>query len=430
MGNSSMASLETLIVLDYLLTKTNSKNLTKRDKIVEFALEKYNYIMDARKATLTLGYIYEACENYKKLPYKIVKVSTGIKNKYWGRYKAFDKKSLKRLLIAIFNSPFLSTKGEVNIRKDLCSTITDEASYENVLKELKNTHLEERYFGDFENIAYFNLLNDIEKARANGDLLNIDLLDKYLIKSLGDFDITNVECYVYDILYFSSDKYVILVNRRDEIWFSTPISNIKINEIREPLDGRINFEARYPLPENFGSIEEFLTTHILPYGFEHSKITFEIEKDDDFKKHLELSFYKWFKKELSFIRVRRDNAYKYECQIEMQHELFIDWMFSDINIISKVKILTPNTLIDNIKTKVDNINKNLYLERRTRTGSFTVKIYIPVAKENNINTVLQSNDFIVKGTEDNAKEFALQIINEMNLTREDLAKVKIDIKKR
>ena len=432
MSHSNLARRETLIVLDYLLHNTNENNLSSNNDIVEFAFKKYSHIMDRRRAAETLKELYSANEEFKDLPFEILRVSTGEYYKYWGQYKPFDKNGLKRLLIAIFDSPYLSLKGIQRIKYDLCQTITDEHTFDEVYESLKKTHLKPNPFGNLANDIMFNKLNFFHRTIETGKRIVIRLEDKYKVKSRGYLNTSgHIECAVYKTVDFNGEKYVILVEKNDKTWFATPLTNIKVKSLVELMNEPINFDVRYPV-EGYETVEKFIDDYLLPSSSEITKISFSIEDDESAKSHILKSFESYFNKSLEFMRIARDGRYRREATTVLQHELFLDWVFSDPINLSKIKILEPISLATQIKAKLSEILTNQINDSDTEIHKYKIMVWIPqYSKEDNTLKLkkYERAEFITIGTEQEAADYGKFIVENSNVPSGVKDKIKINIVK-
>ena len=130
------------------------------------------------------------------------------------------------------------------------------------------------------------------------------------------------------------------------------------------------------------------------------------------------------------MRIARDGKYRREATTVLQHELFLDWVFSDPINLSKIKILEPISLATQIKAKLSEILTNQINDSDTEIHKYKIMVWIPqYSKEDNTLKLkkYERAEFITIGTEQEAADYGKFIVENSNVPSGVKDKIKINI---
>ena len=108
-SSNELARVEMLIILQYLLMRTDKNNLSSQKKIQEFAKEKYDINIKRQRINECLVSLNFISENDPELlPFKIEAISTGERFKYYAKWKIINDEDVKDIIDVISASKYLS----------------------------------------------------------------------------------------------------------------------------------------------------------------------------------------------------------------------------------------------------------------------------------------------------------------------------------
>lgn len=360
-SSTKLARIELLIILSYLLKKTDKNHLSKQSDIEEYAFNNFNIRIKRQRITEILASLKEICDEHKDLvPFSIQEVTTGTRFKYYVSNRTLSEESINTIISAINNDKYIPVEETTNLIDNLLKSNANEYIHETIKSKskdndytLKKSHeaketrkiiqtaIENKLFVEFK-------VSDIRLLNSSSPVSYSDIFDKnYLFKG-----------YPHSIKKFDNLDYVLFVIPSQRDLICLPLSTLKIQNIIsvgevQSLDQAVN------LYEGYDSIEEYLNDNILPFDGKLMKIKFNFELTESNLDTLQDSFKNFFNKSFSYTKeiksktknIRVEGIIKEVIEdvefgvveVRMQKNLFLEWLSNPI-IESIVDIISPAEL--------------------------------------------------------------------------------------
>ena len=323
-SSNELARVEMLIIIQYLLTRTDKNNLSSQKKIQEFAKEKFDINIKRQRINECLVSLNFISENEPELlPFKIDAISTGERFKYYAVWKAINNEEVKAIIDAISTSnclPFSEKEGLIYSLQELFVKETDKNE---PLLEDKNKYTSYYLYRSLKR------LKAIMESKKEFDFMINNLED---IKAVEKSIYSKKETYCGKIVkikeYINKIYVVIKVLSPFNEYIALPLEDIKICEVHE--------EELYEglctdIPNGFIGFDDYLDNTILPTNEDSEIIRFIFPNKDSLFNKISLYYERFFGEEL--IEESEDESY-YHCSVITTKEAFFDWI--KVNSLEKV----------------------------------------------------------------------------------------------
>ena len=365
---TTLSRMEVIIVLDYLLSQTNEKHPAKQIDIINYGIEKYGIEIRRQRIPDILWDLKDFVDEHKEqLPFEIKEVSTGEKFKFYTNFTLFNKEEINTIIFAISNYKYAVPSEYKKIISKFLSFVTNKYDKVEYLKKLK----EDIKYVENENRDNIKRLKLVKQAIKNKSLLELEFYDVSSIKSNSNFIFAGtlmyrrVKCYVYKVLSYNNQEYVVGYDFIHKHWFSVPLDKINICSSMEMGDFIKDYNELLTPPEGYKTIDDYLRKNVLPCDIETIEICFKFSSYSH--RYVRLSFTKFFKSAFECSRVKNETkkGMHYEYKGFFQKQLFIDWILSDDSLLNHINISSPTTLINELinmyQTKVNKLKQNLIM---------------------------------------------------------------------
>ena len=360
-SSNKLARTELLIILSYLLKKTDKEHLSKQTDIEEYAINNFNVTIKRQRITEILENLKEISDEYEGLvPFKVESVNTGTRSKYYISNRTLNEEAISTIINAIKNDKYIPVDEtniliekllKVNANEYIKETILNQNKDNNYTSKKSQKAKEDRKLiqNAIDNKLFIEFkVSDIRLLNSSSPVSYSAIFDKdYLFKG-----------YPHSIKKFDNIDYVLFVIPSQRDLICVPLTTLKIQNIIavgevQSLDTAVN------LYEGYDSIEEYLNDNILPFDGKLMKIRFSFELNESNLDTLHDSFKNFFNKSFTYTKetktktknIRVDGVIKEVIdevefgvvELKMQKNLFLEWLSNPI-IESIVEDISPSEL--------------------------------------------------------------------------------------
>ena len=347
-SSNKLARTELLIILSYLLKKTDKEHLSKQTDIEEYAINNFNVTIKRQRITEILENLKEISDEYEGLvPFKVESVNTGTRSKYYISNRTLNEEAISTIINAIKNDKYIPVDEtniliekllKVNANEYIKETILNQNKDNNYTSKKSQKAKEDRKLiqNAIDNKLFIEFkVSDIRLLNSSSPVSYSAIFDKdYLFKG-----------YPHSIKKFDNIDYVLFVIPSQRDLICVPLTTLKIQNIIavgevQSLDTAVN------LYEGYDSIEEYLNDNILPFDGKLMKIRFSFELNESNLDTLHDSFKNFFNKSFTYTKetktktknIRVDGVIKEVIdevefgvvELKMQKNLFLEWLSNPI----------------------------------------------------------------------------------------------------
>ena len=315
-SSNELARIEMLIILQYLLTRTDKNNLSSQKKIQEFAKEKYNINIKRQRINeclISLNFISE--NDPELLPFKIEAFSTGERFKYYAKWRIINDEDVKDIIDTISTSKYLSFFK----KEELIYSLQELFVKENDKNEL--------LWGDKNIYTPYYLYQSLKQLKA--------IMES---KKEFDFKINNLEDIkaVEKKIYSTKEKYCGRIVKIKEYinqiyivievlfpffeYIALPLEDLNICEVHEE---ELYEGLCIEIPNGFIDLDDYLDNTIFPTEEDSEIIRFVFQNSESLFNKISRCYGVFFGEEL--IEDSKDK-YFYHCSMITTKEAFFDWI--------------------------------------------------------------------------------------------------------
>lgn len=290
--SNDIARLETIVILDYLLKKTDENHLATQVDINKYANDVFNIDIKRQRISDCLEMLYFISEDYPDLlQFKIERVSTGKRYKYYAKDRILNSYDVQSIVSAIEKDIKLTRKETDEIKNKI---INNFSPFNNFSSFVETSKLSEQHK---------KLYNKIKEIQTKSYCMEFSVKDMSKVLATNSYSYsyffdekTTFNGYVYKIYEIGSQDVALIIVPLLKDLIQVPINCISILNIKN--FGKVDFDSMVTLGENYHTIEEYLEKNRLPYGGNETKIIFSFNPNSE--KMIANSFQKMFDKKLEY----------------------------------------------------------------------------------------------------------------------------------
>lgn len=326
--SNDLARLEIIVILDYLLKKTDKKHLATQVDINEYANKVFDINIKRQRIGDCLETLYFISEDYPNLlQFKIKRVSTGKRYKYYVSDRILNNYDVETIVNSLERDSKLSRIETDDIKNKIINNFSPFSNIDSNVVTNKQS------------AQYKKLYNKIKEIKTKSYCMEFSIKDMTKVLTTNSYSYaylfdekTIFNGYVYKIVEFGSLDIALIIVPLLKDLMQVPINCISI--LNTKSFGKVNFDDMVNLGENYHSIEDYLLKNTLPYGGDEKKIVFSFNTNNE--KIISFSFQKMFNKKLEYSTI--DN--KFFASINAQVQFFYKWI-ELFNLDDKIEILEP-----------------------------------------------------------------------------------------
>ena len=346
-SSNELARVEMLIILQYLLSRTDKNNLSSQKKIQEFAKEKYDINIKRQRINECLVSLNFISENDPELlPFKIEAISTGERFKYYAKWKIINDEDVKDIIDVISASKYLSLSKKDKLIYSLQELFVKEKDKNELLLGDKNIY------------TPYYLYQSLKQIKA---IMESKKEFDFKINNLEDIKVAEKRIYskkekycgrIVKIKEYINQIYIVI-----EVLFpfceyiALPLEDIKICDVHkeEFYEGLC-----IDIPNGFIDLNDYLYNTILPTDENTQIISFLFPNSESLFNKISRCYGGFFGEEL--IEDSKDK-YFYHCSMITTKEAFFDWI--KVNSLENIIYIKNEDVREYILDKYREIIKNL-----------------------------------------------------------------------
>ncbi len=380
-NNPDLTRIELLFVLDYLFKYTDEEHPAVQKKIIDHVQEKHNITIRRQRIPEILELLYRLTNEENKMPFKVAKVSTGVKFKYYMAEWPISHEDLLTTIITINENAFLSRLDSNRLIRKILRPNTSISTR----RKLLDASVEKKKTSKKYSYRVLRLTKVFEEAIVKQQIITMRIKDgtqfeQSVINTLGpevwrqhfirryQRSVYEGRFYIYALREVNNAVYAITADIDLRILLAIPLNSVLY---RMQIDESYGLAPRIQellLNFNYASLEEYLKQIVLPKTHKIIDIEFVFPSEalSGNLSNILSSYELFFGRRMNYKRGRYDdnnnlilledenpdynrrahhlfrftNIYVKE---KMDQETFIDWLFSSGSL-GIIKILSPNSL--------------------------------------------------------------------------------------
>lgn len=326
--SNDLARLELLIILDYLVNKTNKNHLATQSEINDYSIDKYGIDIKRQRINDCLMLLYETSQSMPDvMKVKIERVSTGKRFKYYVSEKVLSDMDVALIINALNKDDKLTVEETDKLKQKLIDNFSPNISVKGktvnkISKEYKEKCKKIKYI--YKNNLYFEFkVSDVSEIHTTNPFP--------YNKFFSSEDVFTG--YFYGVKEIESKDVALIVIPKLRDLIQVPIVNVEIIRVMDM--GKVDYEKIVKLDKKYKNIEDYLSENKIPYGGNVKKVRFTFNRKD--KKYILYCFQEMFNKNMEYDIGKKNEL---EVTINVQRDLFYKWV-KEYNLLDKINIVEP-----------------------------------------------------------------------------------------